>query len=752
MPEKTKKQILFYLDNISLAILVVFFLFLPIFFLSASTDAFILPKQILLTAVVGLSIILLGARSIIEGRIKLRSTPFDLPLFLLIISALISSLMAVNKADSLIAFIPFLFAILLFFVMTNTVKNANQLLIVLAGLVLGAVLASLLSLLSFFSIFPLPFAYTKVTYFNTFGSLLDQAIYFALIIPITAYFVHSVFMNLQFKKKSNSPFETASNAAAADRKSTDTKISPVTMGFAISFVLILAGLGITLYQLATVQKPLILPFETGFRTAFAAISDDTNRILWGFLFGSGPGTYVTDFTRYKPAAFNLDQNIWAFTFFRSSTFALEHLATTGIAGILAFVFLIFRIFKQRSFFLPIILAVASAIILPYSFTLVILFFILLGVFAIIQTHNNPHKFTEVEFYFVALKRGLLAARTEGEPAIHDATSRKYSKLLPIIFFIILLVLTAFPLYYSATYFASDILYQQSLVAFSQNNGLLTYNTQQAAIASFPYRDLYYRGFSQTNIALANALATKVRGSKMSQQDQQNILLLIQQSITAGRNAAFMAPQTSFNWSNLSNIYRNLIGFGDGADKYAIATIQQAIALDPQNPLQYIDLGGIYYQLGNYDDAIRQFQLAINLKGDYANAYYNLGHALEMKGSLAEALTAYQVVRNLVANDAANAKKMDDEISALQAKIAQQNQNAAAQAANTEPSSAPTTVQGPEEKLNINEPKSRLPERNPKVKIPGPTIQPEPTTSITPTPSGSAEKPSLTPEASPTQTP
>src|SRR5205823_130676 len=159
------------------------------------------------------------------------------------------------------------------------------------------------------------------------------------------------------------------------------------------------------------------------------------------------------------------------------------------------------------------------------------------------------------------------------------------------------------------------------------------------------RDLYYRGLSQVNLALANALANQARQnpSANNQQTQQNILTLIQQSISAGRNATIIAPLTPFNWSNLSSIYRSLIGFGENADKFAVLTDQQAIALDPQNPQQYIDLGGIYYQLGDFDDAIRQFQIAITLKQDYPNAYYNLGHALEMKGQLNEALAAYQYV-------------------------------------------------------------------------------------------------------------
>lgn len=721
--KNTKKQALYYLENTSLLILGITLLTLPLIFLSATTDAFIFPKQILLTASVSILAVLFGVRTIIEGKIKFRTTPFDIPVLLLALFALISSFMSVNRFDALTAFMPFLFVTLLYFFITNTVKQENSLLFIISTLVLGTCLSALISVLSFFKIYVLPFPYTQVTYFNTFGSLLDQAIYYALILPITAYFIVSFTKTLLSKKK----------AGAAEAKTT-----PISAAFSVSFLLILAGLSITAYQLMTTQKPLILPLETGFQTAFAAISQDNGRILWGFLFGSGFGTYLTDFTRFKSPAYNLSQDLWSFTFFRSSTFILELLATTGITGLLAFIFLIYRILKERNFFIPLIIAIILAILLPFSFTIIYLFYILLGIFAITRAHNNPEKFAETEFYFVALKRGLLAARTEGESISLNTTEKKYSKFLPIFFFIILLSLIGFPLYFSTRLFLSDLLYQKSLVAYSQNNGLATYNLQLTAINAYPYRDLYYRGLSQTNLALANALALQQKNDKTDSQTQQNILLLIQQAINAGRNATTIAPSTSFNWSNLSSIYRSLIGFGQNADQFAVLTNQQAIALDPNNPQQYIDLGGIYYQLGLYDDAIRQFQIAINLKKDYANAYYNLGHALEAKGNLKEALASYLAVKTLVANNKDSSDKITGEINAIQSKL---NQEVANQNAIVNPPSGTTS----NEPLQINKPETQLPERKPQVSIPAPTVSP------IPSPTGTKSQPTPTQEVQPTIT-
>ena len=194
--------------------------------------------------------------------------------------------------------------------------------------------------------------------------------------------------------------------------------------------------------------------------------------------------------------------------------------------------------------------------------------------------------------------------------------------------------------------------------------------------------------------------------------QNTILQLIQQSINSGRNATTLSPQTSVNWQNLSSIYRSLIGFGQNADSFALFTNQQAIALDPNNPQQYINYGGIFYQLKQWDNAIRQFQIAASLKPDYANAYYNLGHALEEKGELQSALTQYQTVKNLVAGDKPSLDIINRDIAAIESKI----------------SSTPVAQTG-QSQIGISQPEAQLPEQEPPVEIP----PPQPSKTPTPTP-------------------
>ena len=238
---------------------------------------------------------------------------------------------------------------------------------------------------------------------------------------------------------------------------------------------------------------------------------------------------------------------------------------------------------------------------------------------------------------------------------------------------------------------------------------------------------YQRIFSQLNLTIANNLASSVpRGSSPSAQTQQTIYTLIQQSINSARLATTISPLTVTDWQNLSSVYRSLIGFGQNADSFAIVAAQQATALDPNNPQEYITLGGIFYQLGQWDNAVTQFQTAANLKPNYANAYYNLGHAFEEKGDLKDAMTQLQTVKTLVAGDKANSDKIDSEITALQKQIDSQG-------------SSTTQAPAGSSNLDLNQPQVQLPPQTPPVKIPAPQVSPTPTAST---------KPSASPSASP----
>jgi len=201
------------------------------------------------------------------------------------------------------------------------------------------------------------------------------------------------------------------------------------------------------------------------------------------------------------------------------------------------------------------------------------------------------------------------------------------------------------------------------------NGQKTYDLLRDAIQIFPYRDDYYRLFSQVNLSLANSLTTSVKpGEQPTQEMQKAVFSLLQQSINSARSSVEIAPLTVTNWTNLGKIYRSLVNVGQNAEQFSVASYQQAIKLNPYDPQNYIETGGIFYQLGQFDAAIAQFQNAATLKPDLPNAHYNLGHAYEAKGDFDNAMKEYEIVKTLTQQNEESVALINQEIEALQSNM------------------------------------------------------------------------------------
>lgn len=697
---QTTNQLLSYIQKFSVILIALFLFLFPLAFSTLTTELFAIPKQLLLAIASLITIVLFAIKTIAQRSLRIRRTPFDLSIAIFTIVIFLSSLLAVNKADAITSFTVAFLGILLYFSIVNLAKDKKTFLLLTISMLLGGTVSAILSILSFFKIYIFSYPFVRIPTFTTLGSLLDQAIYFSLLLSIAVYLL----LLTIFKTKDNLALNPSKKFSPLIRKN----ITLITSASAT--ICILIALLVTFYNLFYVQKPTILPFETGFQTAFAAISQDEGRTLKGFLFGSGFGTYNIDFSRFKQISFNQNSDLWPLAFFRSSSFILELLATTGILSVTAFVFILIKVLieakssKTNPIIVGIVLIFAGSLFLPYSFTIQTLLFVILALFAVYEglSDKKQNKFFDVELQIVTLRQGLLAL--EAPNAKKDSLK---NLILPVLSGIIIIVTAIGIGYYSFQYVSSDISFQKSIIAFSKNNGSLTFQEQVKAIRKFPFKDGFYRVYSQTNFALANALASQSSdGKTLDKNTQETIIKHIQESINSARTATAIAPHTALNWQNLSSIYRGLIGFGQDADTFAIAAQQQAILLDPNNPQQYITLGGIYYQLGQWDNAQNQFQVAIKLKPDFPNAYYNLGHVLQERKDINGALSQYQIVKTLVTNTNLDAlKQITAEMESLTSGKNAQNESSS--------KNEKTAIKS----LEIDDAASKLPPTEPKVEIP-----------------------------------
>jgi tetratricopeptide (TPR) repeat protein len=76
-----------------------------------------------------------------------------------------------------------------------------------------------------------------------------------------------------------------------------------------------------------------------------------------------------------------------------------------------------------------------------------------------------------------------------------------------------------------------------------------------------------------------------------------------------------------------------------------------LAKNPNTWLGHCNLGVVLFQKGQVDDAVAQYQKALEINPNYVAAHYNLGNALFQKGQLDQALAQYQKAIEINPNDA-----------------------------------------------------------------------------------------------------
>jgi tetratricopeptide (TPR) repeat protein len=327
--------------------------------------------------------------------------------------------------------------------------------------------------------------------------------------------------------------------------------------------------------------------------------------------------------------------------------------------------------------------------------------------------------------------------TELSLGIRAATvDNKQFDLFPVILFVVYVVAAVAVLYNTVTMVAADWYHRKALVTAS-SNGAQTYADLQKAESLNPYVDLYRVDMSQTNFVLANAIASRAKpaangkGLSLSDQDKQTIQTLLAQSINEARASVILNPRSARDWELVASIYQNISGVAQNALAFSLSAYGQAIQLDPLNPTLRLNVGGIYYMTKNYDNAIRFYTDAANLKPDYGNAYYNLSIAYRDKGDITDALAvANQTVVLLQDNKTSvNYKTAVQLLSELKSASASQQK---AQSTATQSNSA---LQNP------NLPKvSDL--NNPPSVTPVPSVQPNPKAAVpqvTATPTKGAKK-------------
>lgn len=652
--------------------LYLFIFLLPLFSLPITPESYEYNKMALLVGAVPLLILLSVWKAVRRKQMVILKGKFMLPLFLIaavsVVSLVFQSPNITVALTTPLSTATVVFSFLLYCVLLSLLdeKEYNIISLILTA---DALFIAGYVFLSFSDVFPQNF-------YAPSGTLLVSTVFlgtmafFTGVKLLTEVFFHSRIRSIHHASHSA---ETAGHHLHTAGTDGSTLILPAethkgdeTRYFLIFHILtffFLSGITLVLfYSLLYKQKPAILPVGYGW-PIFAEILKNPKTLFLGI----GPSNFMTAFALAKPVSINATP-FWNITFTSSSSFLLNLATETGIISFLSYISLLVIVASMVFRLLKILFStlkktgrhLAGAQLTDkleneknYISALPAVSSLL---FILILQMLLP---TGMSVLFLTVILLVLSDRksTLGEIDLSKAGKLGYIFLLPVILFMAVIYYFGGNIYYAETVF------KQSLDALVNQKGADVYNLQLKAISINPAVDRYHVAFSQTNLALANALSGQ---EKISDEDKKRIPQLVQQSIDEARKGVLLYKTNPSNWDNLGRIYAFLRGFAKDSESWAIQTYQQKIRLDPFSPGNYITLGGIYLNLGQYDEAEKQFQSAINLKSDFANAYYNLAWTFKGKQKYKEAYKALASTQSLVPPNTEDAKKVDSELQAIYA--------------------------------------------------------------------------------------
>lgn len=611
----------------------------PIFFLPFTADFFDYNKQFLIFGSAIFAVIAWIVQTLIKRMLRLTVSPVTLAVVAVAATYLLSSFFATPYLDEAILGKSLLiFSLTVLFIFATSVGREMKARWFLVSATVGGLLVSTLAALEFagfglskFLAFLLKLDIGGSNFFHPTGSILAGALFIA-------------------------PLVVANGVEAI------TKRGVWRIVHGVSSVVLTAGLIFHIWLMLP-GKPTSLTvasFGPSWSIAIDTLKDPRTAFL-----GVGPESYLVAFTQFRPATMNLTPT-WNLRFLQAFNEPLHLLTTLGIVGFCAWIFLIVAGMhtaspihgESRSLVVLLGVAFLEQLFFPANPTLLILVYLTLVAIVLLEKQKRDSRVSDLIFHVFAIK--IVSPDASVRTEQHVATTA-----VTVILSVALLAGTATSAYVVGKTYAQEHVYFRSLIAGQKNDVVQRYDLQSKLTQQQPRNDRYHRAFAGTNFLLANAIASSPQASE---EDKAKVPQLIQQSIREAKFATDLSPRNILNWEGLATVYRSLVNVVTDADQWAIAAYVRAIQADPLNPQLRVDLGQIYVGTKNYDQAVRIFQQATELKPDLPVAYLNLANAYQLKGEDVLAVNNFKQVLQFLPQDDADRPQIEKAIADLEKTI------------------------------------------------------------------------------------
>jgi len=673
-------------------------LLMPLFFLPWTIEVVELNKQLLLLVGAALAGFAWLGKMLAERKFEYRKSIVNVIVFLFFAVYSASAVLSKSRYMSIAGdfgqeksgLVTLLAFIVIYFVVVNNIRTAEQLKRILLGSVVSGFIAGLYGLLQGLNVFIMPFDFAKTASFNTVGTAAALGIFMAYVVTLCG----GMILDGHGKSKPGDKKALAYNIFLAVTGALGIFLvavigfwpltvslfiaSALLIGFAFVHAKSMKGIGgILLPVFAFIVTALLLFFRSPVQLNFPAEVMPSMKATANIavqtlrerpLLGSGPGTFIFDYAKFRDADVNKTA-FWNLRFDRGTVRFLTLVATTGLFGALSWllvaIFLLVsagrRLLKADEQTWHTIVSIFAAWFLLvlvkflYSSTITLEFVTWLTMALLVVVHRPD--FFSVKF--------------ENSP-------RSAMVLSFVLIFSVVFALSG--LFVEGTRYAGEVAYASAIRMDAAGGDIEQIINKLVSSANLNQsNDVYLRNLSTALVVKADKLAAEpfdtAKKDKESDDDYQKRMQAAQQdrlrkiaqltadAVNTAKRAQDLNPENVANASVLASIYQNLIGVSEGAEDWSVKSYQRAIELEPANPAFHTELGKVLViqsdesrqAMSDTKDekvkaeaekkmndllaqAVDEYNKALTLKPDYAPAHFNLSLALDRQGKLKEAIT------------------------------------------------------------------------------------------------------------------
>lgn len=628
---------------------------IPVIILPTTLEVLEISKHMVLYSGVLIALMLVGVDAAMQRRFVYRKHPFFMGMLAVAGATILSGLFSLDRMMSFVGdynmlqvgVLPLLFLCIGGMLVAHLATTPRRVM----TLVMTGVMSLTLAALSFLT--------RSFTHLDTYLKSLGVTNIVALSTAEFAYLLVSIAIGcgvyLLFKRRSYLPDIAASVIGLL------SLITAVSIGFTSVYVLLAIGLllvlGIGIAHASTLRMSLVttyfgilittllfiflgapsftqttLPSEVslGIRESASVSWDTVTSGIKPFLFGSGPATFVYDYSRFRPQYINNNSFAWQLRFSKPQSTAFSIFAETGFVGVIAYGFLLLVVLGfSGTLWMSLRGTVREHPLVPFTVGLtlgwtLIMVSLFLGSAGIV---------THFLLWMGLVAIGILCTMiTEGETP-HTAWSLKSSPhyvLATSFGMVLLLALGVVYGVYAGRFYVAEMYYTQAVMGKASSGDALKLFAQ--AVSYNNQNPRYYLGLAQSYLAEAQ----RISADPSAPADV--VTSLIAQAVNNAKLATQIAPNNAQTWELLVSMYATARTFAPSVDQWMLDALQRSVELEPQNPVSRVRLAYLLFNQGKKSEAKDQLLESLRLKPDYLEGIIGLAQVYEAENNLDTAIT------------------------------------------------------------------------------------------------------------------